>query len=81
MSSDTETTTLDEAWREVEAALPEGWRPLIGTDRGGWWATASEPSDEFGRFTIVSTSKNGTLYPSMAAALHALAERLREDPA
>ncbi len=72
--------TLDAAWAEAEAALPEGWKPLIGREDGGWWATASGPRDEATRMVpIVSTSKDGSLHGDMAAALRWLAELIARE--
>lgn len=70
--------TLDEAWAEVEAALPEGWvirrlwRPVAeepwGVDAGPFPAKHGDDRSVFG---------GG---PTPAAALRALARKLREDP-
>jgi hypothetical protein len=71
------------AWQDAEAVLPEGWSLLIGDNRRygrpGWWATASEPHDEArGGFRIISSSEGAVLYDDPAAALRALAAKLRE---
>lgn len=63
---------LDAAWAEAEAALPEGWR-VTRLDylrlRGEWTAMAEHQRD------AGSVSAEG---PTPAAALLALAEKLRE---
>lgn len=65
------------AWHRVEAVMPAGWRPLVGREEGGWWATASGRNDH-SPLVIVSTSENGALLPDIAAALDDLADRLAE---
>ena len=80
----TTSAPLDAAWAEAEAALPDGWNDilLMKTDRHGtpgYAATASEPRDETGAYRIVSTTAAGRKPdPTPAAALLALAEKLRE---
>ncbi len=71
---------LTEAWAEVEAALPEGWRLLVGNESGGWWATASSPRLPDRSYRIVSTSHDGALHLTPAAACTALALLLEALP-
>ena len=65
--------SLDAAWAEAEAALPEGWEisslHLVAPEE--WRATANSTTDDEMRFL------NGD-GPSLAAALRALAAKLRE---
>lgn len=68
---------LDEAWAEAEAALPEGWHMLALQDTTGetwslatWRAMAGEYEID-GPFCA-------SVGPTPAAALHAIAVRLRE---
>lgn len=71
--------SLDDAWAEAEAALPEGW--FIGglellrlptRNRPLWWAMAVQP------MTIGGGRVSGEADASPAAALRALAAKLRE---
>jgi hypothetical protein len=69
--------TVDAAWAEVEAALPDGWyvgnlsnRPYINEPRRVWLAQAYEPDER-----MAFTAGFGD---TPAAALRALAEKLRE---
>ena len=62
--------TLDEAWQEAEAALPEGWKLIqLMDDPTGGWAAFAAPTH-----SGTEVEGNG---PTPAAALHALAEALR----
>ena len=67
-----ETMTLDEAWAEAEAALPEGWRitaivgPVAG--RGEWTASA---------YGYVPEDRAYADGPTPVAALRALAAARR----
>jgi hypothetical protein len=70
--------SLDDAWAEAEAALPEGWAwghvQLLVDDDGTnpeWQALVGCPS---------TNETESALGPSPAAALRALAEKLREEP-
>lgn len=68
--------SLDEAWAEVESALPEGWGlSLEHLPKGGWTAIAG-PEDW--RWPIESKAVRGE--PTATAALRALAARLSEPP-
>ena len=69
--------SLDAAWAEAEAALPKGWRldclsnlDPPAADEGGWNATATLYED-------VDIDHEHGQGPTPAAALRALAERLR----
>ena len=66
--------SLDAAWSEAEAALPEGWRLRVETgdslDPKPYWALASLQFDKEG---VVETGGS-----TPAAALRALAAKLRE---
>ncbi|MDP2622294.1 MAG: hypothetical protein Q8Q29_00650 [Actinomycetota bacterium] len=77
--------TLDEAWAEAEAALPEGWR--IDTLRIGRnyphepeveWVVWAEKPDYFAPRDGRTAFGSG---PTPTAALQALAAALRETPA
>jgi hypothetical protein len=68
--------TLDEAWEEAQAALPEGftlWR-LMDAGLLGWVADARKPAIPEG----LSAQGRG---PTPAAALHALAVALQSQEA
>lgn len=70
----TNETTLDEAWRAAEAALPEGWRLEVGTSGVivGYFADALRRKSD-AEWAI----QERTLGPTPQAALLALAEKLR----
>ena len=90
-----DSDSLDAAWAEVEAALPEGWVMLEVSRRDSnyhccewdvmrpeWEAGAGRPSrrtsrDDGGRDIGQSEEEGG---PTPAAALRALAAKLREQP-
>ena len=65
--------TLDEAWAEAEAALPEGWALyVLDQHRGEWRATAGRIEAGYDNPFIAMESG-----PTPATALHALAIALR----
>jgi hypothetical protein len=65
--------TLDAAWAEAEAALPEGWRLSLATNPPEYGATAwsPDPSEPY------AVGRDGD---TPAAALRALALALRDQP-
>lgn len=72
------TPPLDAAWAAAEAALPEGWRLTLGRsddDYATWSAIAVSPAFFEGEIAGGWISGEG---PTPAAALLALAARLRE---
>jgi hypothetical protein len=82
--------TLDQAWREAEAALP-GWELMLGRALDcrsclGYWATARWAGDVDGsrHIEVVSSEDNrprGQHHdPTPTAALKALTEKLRGKP-
>lgn len=79
--------TLDDAWREAEAALPEGWRlASIQGYAASWTACAASPRPEvIGACECCGQDRHAAKQeflfgrsPTPAAALQALAARLRE---
>ena len=76
--------SLDEAWAEAEDALGKRWEvSLHGNHDTGWYATAEAWWFAGGGYREVTTdtSRWGESYrgqPTPAAALHALAAKLRE---
>ena len=75
--------SLDEAWHEAEAALPEGWSgPFVGPHfQGDYWANAWRtaagrgPSQPMGSDNIIVAELEAH-GPTPAAALHALTVKL-----
>ena len=75
--------TLDEAWAEAEAALPEGWR-IISLSGGVDWVASAQPTPANksvpslwrGDPPATMWLGRGAHGNSPAAALHALAEAL-----
>jgi hypothetical protein len=68
--------TLDEAWAEAKAALPEGWHLLLSASpHAGNDAYARDPEDPHP--TPWNVTANGS---TPADALHALAAKLRGSP-
>jgi hypothetical protein len=64
--------SLDAAWAEAEAALPEGWNAVIIRRRmGGWVAETYDDGNH-------SNSANGW-EQNLVAALRALTAKLREN--
>lgn len=76
---------LDSAWKEAEDALPEGWN-LRGVERDLWSLTHQPPEDKWfataarGIETDRPDYAESDLEDTPAAALRALAARLRETP-
>ena len=73
-----EHDSLDAAWAEAEAALPEGWL-VMNLNR--WWEETSSPANGWWG-AVASKAGNGQALvgsgPTPAAALRALAAKLRE---
>jgi len=85
MSSETGTTTLDEAWREAEAALPFrgdrrlSWKlQLTANGKGTYHAEYVPP---FMPYEEWMTARHEAFGDSASEALRSLATRLREVPA
>jgi hypothetical protein len=81
--------SLDAAWAEAEAALPEGWwlhaLDAWSFDDMAWRVEAAsaghqEPSDSWARYHAVRGPSVATYGPTPAAALRALAAKLRSLP-
>lgn len=68
---------LDRAWAEAEAALPEGWAVnlLWGTITEERWAVSAGPFPSVPEHAALHQVAGG---PNPAAALRALAVKLRE---
>lgn len=88
-SPDSAPAGLDAAWEDAEAALPEGWliTSLSGGRSGGWLASA-EPTPayrpappRYGMLGGTTWLGRGARGNTPAAALNALAARLRATPA
>lgn len=81
-----ETMTLDEAWAEAEAALPEAWyvrglrRRYVGAAGSGkgWSATAVQGGIGIEVRTRGTVPSRAGFGPTPAAALQALATALRD---
>ena len=79
---------LDRAWKEAEAALPEGWTgPFVGPHyKGDYWANAwrtmgGNPGVQQTGTENLIVEEREAHGPTPQAALQALIERLRAEPA
>lgn len=70
--------SLDAAWAEAEAALPEGWTALRVFRFADEWTVLFEKQRTFGRGGGSRYDRWRGEGSSFAAALHALAVTLRE---
>jgi hypothetical protein len=71
------TAPLDEAWREAEAALPEGnWGVRLEGTSGYGWRTEAWKAGPGGAAWSLTDPDDETDYPDPAAAFRALAARL-----
>lgn len=73
--NDSITLTIDGAWAEVEAALPEGWSILSLKSFGTGWGAAADAPSLAGPWHKRHARAHG---PTPAAALLALAAALRD---
>ncbi|HEY4895218.1 MAG TPA: hypothetical protein VII01_03935 [Solirubrobacteraceae bacterium] len=73
-------TSLDAAWAEAEAALPEGWMgPSVAQNwKGRWYAYGYRHHEDAPANPGIVESANAEDHDTPAAALRALAAKLRE---